>query len=126
MPDGEPLPAIVFNGSVISDPAAMQKLFQEEMPKAEYVLGDFDCHVINPSYVVEGAQGGLAHSGKNMTILLTVSGSVKYGQSRSVEPRGFSETFVLTPNPAASANSRQPSRNVKEWLIQSQNFRLIS
>ena len=124
MPDGKPLPAIVFNGSVIPDPTAMQKLFQEEMPKAEYVVGDFDCHIINPSYVAEGLKGTPATSGKNMTILLTISGFVKYGQSRSVEPHGFSETFVLTPNPAASGNSR--SRNVKEWLIQSHNFRLFS
>ena len=123
MPDGKPLPAIVWNGSVIPDPTAMQKLFQEEMPRAEYVVGDFDCHVINPSYVAEGARSAPAKSGRNMTILLTISGFVKYGQSRSVEPHAFSETFVLTPNPA-SGNSH--SRNFKEWLIQSQSFRLVS
>ena len=124
MPDGKPLPAIVLNGNVIPNPTVMQKLFQEQMPKAEYVPGDYDCHVLNPNYVVEGNQGASPASGKNMTILLTVSGFVKYGQSRSVDPRGFSETFVLTPNPVATKNSR--SRLVKDWLIQSQNFRLVS
>lgn len=126
MPDGKPLPAIVFNGNVIPDPTAMQKMFQEQMPKAEYVPGDYDCHVLNPNYVVDGKQqtSSSVSSGRNMTILLTVSGFVKYGQPRSVEPRGFSETFVLIPNPSASGSGR--SRQGKEWLIQSQNFRLVS
>lgn len=124
MPDGKPLPAILFNGNVIPDPAAMQKLFQEQMPKSEYVPGDYDCHVLNPNYVIESEQAASSASGRNMTILLTVSGFVKYGESRSVEPRGFSETFVLIPNPRAVGSGR--SKHVKDWLIQSQNFRLVS
>lgn len=124
MPDGKPLPAIVFNGNIIPNPATMQSMFQEQMPKAEYVPGDYDCHVLNPNYIVEGVQTASHTSGKNMTILLTVSGSVKYGEARSVEPRGFSETFVLIPNPSAAASGR--SRHVREWLIQSQSFRLVS
>lgn len=124
MPDGKPLPTITFNGNVVPDSTAMQKLFQEQMPRAEYIVGDFDCHVINPNYVAEGKQGASASSGKNMTILLTVSGSVKYGESRQVQAVGFSDIFVLTPNPAAHEGSRP--RNVRDWLIQSQTFRLVS
>ena len=124
MPDGKPLPAIVYNGNVIADPTAMQKLFQEQMPKSEYFSQDYDCHVLNPNYIADGTQGALAASGKNMTILVTVSGYVKYGEARPMEPRAFSETFVLIPNPAAAGKTR--ARHVNEWLIQSQNFRLVT
>ena len=124
MPDGKTLPAIVINGNLVPDRDAVQKLFQGEVPRAEYIIGDLDCHVINPNYVAEGSQGASAASGKNMTILLTVSGSVKYKEARPLPPIGFSDTFVLTPNPAAREKGRQ--RNIKEWLIQSQTFRHVS
>ncbi|KAL9635623.1 MAG: hypothetical protein Q9164_003337 [Protoblastenia rupestris] len=121
MPDGKPLPIIVWNGNVIPDPASLQKLFEEQMPRSYYDVQDYDCHVLNPNYVAEGTQGSNT-PGKNMTILVTVSGYVKYGESRSVTARGFSENFVLVPNTAA-ANTR--GKHLKEWLIQSQNFRLV-
>lgn len=59
-----------------------------------------------------------------MTILVAVSGYVKYGNTKEVKPRGFSETFILVPNPAVAA-SKQRLKNVKEWLIQTQNFRIV-
>ena len=123
MPDGKPLPVIVYNGNVISDPAAMQILFQEQMPQARYEIQDYDCQVVNPHYVAEGTQGSSPASGKNMTILVTVSGQVKFGEHRPPTTRGFSENFVLIPNPAAATNTR--GKQMKGWLIQSQNFRLV-
>ena len=123
MPDGKPLPVIVFNGNVIQDPTAMQTLFQEQMPEARYEIQDYDCQVVNPHYVAEGTQGSSPASGKNMTILVTVSGHVKFGEPRAATVRGFSENFVLIPNPAAATKTR--GKHVKGWLIQSQNFRLV-
>ena len=122
MPDGKPLPAIVFNGNIIPDPISMQSLYQEQMPEARYEVQDYDCQVLNPHYIAEGAQGSAQGNGKNMTILVIVSGYVKYGEIRSANMRGFSESIVLIPNPVAVGNTRKP---VKEWLIQSQNFRLV-
>ena len=123
MPDGKPLPVIVYNGNIIPDPTAMQKLFQEQMPEARYEVQDYDCQVLNPHYIAEGTQGSSPSSGKNMTILVTVSGQVRFGQPRAASMRGFSESFVLIPNPAATANTR--GKHIKAWLIQSQNFRLV-
>lgn len=57
---------------------------------------------------------------KDMSILILVSGTVRYGEDREQPQRGFSETFVLTPNPSADH-----ARGRKDFLIQSQNFRLV-
>ena len=123
MPDGKPLPVIVFNGNVIADPTVMQTMFLEQMPQARYEIQDYDCQVVNPHYVAEGTQSSSPESGKNMTILVTVSGQVKFGEHRPATTRGFSETFVLIPNPVAATNTR--GKHAKGWLIQSQNFRLV-
>ncbi len=101
----------------------MQALFQEQMPEARYEVQDYDCHVLNPHYVAEGQPGHSPASGRNMTILITVSGYVKYGDVRAATMRGFSESIVLIPNPLATGNTK--GKPLKEWLIQSQNFRLV-
>ena len=122
MPDGKPLPVIVYNGNIIPDPTSMQLLFQEQMPETRFEVQDYDCQVLNPHYVAEGAHGSAPSSGKNMTILVTVSGYVKYGEVRPAATRGFSEIFVLIPNPDVVGGRGKLG---KEWLIQSQNFRLV-
>ena len=123
MPDGKPLPVIVYNGSVIANPTAIQTMFEEQMPQARYDVQNYDCQVLNPNYVAEGTQGSSPASGKNMTIMVTVSGTVKFGEPRAANIRAFSENFVLIPNPAAVTNPR--AKHIKGWLIQSQNFRLV-
>ncbi|KAL8730029.1 MAG: hypothetical protein Q9166_004353 [cf. Caloplaca sp. 2 TL-2023] len=124
MPNGKPLPSISFNGTQIPTPAAFQDMFEQQMPQSHYEIQCYDCHVVNPNYIDEGAQGWPAKTGKNMTILVAVSGYVKYGNPKEAEPRGFSETFLLVPNLAA-VGSKQRLKNVKEWLIQTQTFRIV-
>ncbi|KAG8533130.1 uncharacterized protein KY384_001913 [Bacidia gigantensis] len=120
MPDGKPIPIIVWNGNIIQDPSSLQRLFEEQMPKSYYKVQDYDCHVLNPNYDGEALQGGQTTTGKNMSILVTVSGSVKYGDETT--PRGFSESFVLVPN---LNNADHGEKKARQWLIQSQNFRLV-
>ncbi|KAL9025007.1 MAG: hypothetical protein Q9196_006090 [Gyalolechia fulgens] len=124
MPGGKPLPSISFNGNQIPNAEAMQTLFEQQIPPSHYQVQCYDCHVVNPNYIAEGTQGWPAKSGKNMTILVAVSGYVKYGDLKEAKPRGFSESFVLVPNPAVAA-SKQRLKNIKEWLIQTQNFRIV-
>ncbi|MCJ1453373.1 hypothetical protein MMC28_003720 [Mycoblastus sanguinarius] len=125
MPDGKPLPVIVYNGNIIPDPKSMQTLFQEEMPETRYEVQSYDAQVLNPHYVAEGTkETAKPSSGKSMTILVAVSGYVKYGEPRGATMRGFSENFILIPNPAMAERASR-SRNTKEWLIQSQTFRLV-
>ncbi len=124
MPDGKPLPAIVFNGNVIADAAAFQEMFEKQMPPAYYEVQSYDCHTLNPNYTAADAEASSGGSGKNITILLVVSGYVKFGELQDAEMRGFSESFVLVPN---SENTTRKGRGKqgKDWLIQSQNFRLV-
>ncbi|KAI4250227.1 MAG: hypothetical protein L6R40_000400 [Gallowayella cf. fulva] len=124
MPAGKSLPSISFNGTQIPTAAAMQTMFEQQIPQSHYEVQCYDCHVINPSYIMEGTQGWPAKTGKNMTILVAVSGYVKYGNLKEAKPRAFSETFVLVPNTTAAA-TKQRAKNVKEWLIQTQNFRIV-
>lgn len=124
MPDGKPLPAITHNGNVISTAADMQEMFQNQMPAARYEVQSFDCQVINHDYIAANSEGVVSTSGKNMTILVAVSGYVKYGGTRDAALRGFSESFVLVPNYDA-AKAKSQGKKFKDWLIQSQTFRLV-
>ena len=92
------------------------------MPPTYYEVQSYDCQIINQAYptpataATPSAKSSKA-AVKNMSILVIVSGFVRFGPSKDLPQRGFSETFVLVPNPANTAG--------KEWLIQSQNFRLV-
>ncbi|KZF24746.1 NTF2-like protein [Xylona heveae TC161] len=124
MPDGKPIPAIVFNGNIIQTAADFQAMFENQMPPVFYDVQCYDCQVLNPSLVTAGAQTAPPESGKNMTILLMVSGYIRFGELRDGPIRGFSETIVLAPNPEAAAIKGR-GKSVKGWLIQSQNFRMV-
>ena len=120
--DGTSLPIIVFNGNPIPGGAAMQKIF-DEMPPAKYGVQCYDCQVINPNFVTEKCQDKANKSVRNMSILVSVSGYVKFREPREAEMRTFSETFILVPNSATVGGDER--RNQKEWLIQSQTFRFV-
>ena len=124
MPDGKTLPVIVFNGNVLEDATALQNMFLNETPPIRYEVQSYDCQVINPNYVAEGTDSRGGANGRNMTVLVTVSGYVKIGEPQEAEMQQFSETFILVPN--TTIDSLKGRRKVtKEWLIQSQNFRLV-
>lgn len=123
MPDGKPLPIITYNGNVISSSTEIQEMFQNQMPAARFEVQSFDCHVINPSYIAEVPQGSVHTGGKNVSILVTVSGYVKFGELPNVPTHGYSENFVLVPN-ADAVKARGHGK--KDWLIQSQTFRLVT
>lgn len=124
MPDGKPLPAIVWNGNVVKDAATFQDMFVKEMPPSYYDVQSYDSHVINPKYVSAEDATSQQGSPKNMSMLVTVSGYVKYGEDAEAPMNGFSESFVLVPNPENDSTKGRGKRG-KEWLIQSQTFRLV-
>ena len=124
MPDGKPLPVIVFNGNIIPDAISFQAMFEQQMPPTHYEVQSYDCQVVNPNYMAEGVASGSGASGKNMTILIIASGYVKIGEPKEAAMRGFSETFLLVPNPEAAVVKGR-GKHTKEFLIQSQNFRLV-
>ncbi|CAL5873754.1 uncharacterized protein PFLUO_LOCUS8036 [Penicillium psychrofluorescens] len=114
---------ILFNGNPVADGSAVQDIFVNQMPAAHYEVQSFDCQIINRAYPTTTAAGvkpPAQMTVKDMSVLVIVSGHVRYGESRDQPQRGFSETFVLVPNPSSDRAKRR-----KEWLIQSQNFRLV-
>lgn len=114
---------ILFNGNTVADGAAVQDIFVNQMPAAHYEVQSFDCQIINRAYPTAtpaGAKPSTQMGVKDMSILVIVSGHVRYGEGRDQPQRGFSETFVLVPNPSSDRGKRR-----KDWLIQSQNFRLV-
>ncbi|CAI7569950.1 hypothetical protein N7533_001981 [Penicillium manginii] len=114
---------ILFNGNQVADGAAVQEIFTNQMPTAKYEAQSFDCQIINrayPSTTPNGPKPPSEMTVKDMSILVMVSGHVRYGDGSDLPQRGFSETFVLIPNPTSDKGKRR-----KEWLIQSQNFRLV-
>ncbi|KAI4255848.1 MAG: hypothetical protein LQ352_002366 [Teloschistes flavicans] len=124
MTGGKSLPSISFNGDQIRNATALQVMFEDQIPAAYYEVKCYDCHVVNSNYVAENTEGWPPKTGKNMTILVAVSGCVTFGHNDEAKKRGFSETFLLVPNPVAAAN-KQRAKDVKEWIIQTQNFRVV-
>lgn len=129
---GSPIPPadISINGNVVATPADVEILFVSQVPHAHYEVQSYDCQVLNPNYNVGAAEHDIGPdaSGRKMSLLLVVSGSVKYGESlKDARLRGFSESFLLVPNFAAAAAAAPANGGLrpKKWLIQSQNFRLV-
>ncbi|KAJ5207006.1 Nuclear transport factor 2 Eukaryote [Penicillium cf. griseofulvum] len=115
---------ILFNGNRVTDGTAVQEIFTNQMSPTHYEVQSYDCQIINKAYPTILPGGGLKLQSemgvKDMSFLIVVSGFVRYGEGRDQPQRGFSETFVLVPNPSA-----ERTRGRKDWLIESQNFRLV-
>ncbi|QKX62720.1 uncharacterized protein TRUGW13939_09882 [Talaromyces rugulosus] len=110
---------ILFNGNVIADGAAVEEIFTNQLPSARYEIQSVDCQIINKSYpVTTPAETSSKSATKNISILVVVSGYVQYGE-KDAPQHGFSETFVLIPN------TEGKEKNKRDWVIQSQNFRLV-
>lgn len=107
----------------MANPAELQEMFEKQVKKAHYEVGGFDCEVINPNYNVgvDETMLGPDKDGRKISILVIVSGSVRYGDDG--ETRGFTESVVLVPN--WEAQGPKAPKGLKKFLIQSQNFRLV-
>jgi NTF2-related export protein 1/2 len=119
---------IVWNGNVLSDGMAVQEIFAKQLPNSCFDVQSVDCHIINKNYPVPD-QDENATRRKNVkdhiSMVVVVSGSVKLGGSEvENDERGFSETLVLIPN--TNIRRKEHDRNRKDFVIQSQNFRVVA
>ena len=119
-PGTKPTPTIVINGKAFQDGSAVQELFEKQLPPTRYESQCVDCHVLNSNYIQEGQQNTRSPA-STITLLVIVSGIVRFGEDRNNPERQFSETLVLIPN--IHLNPRHA--RAKEFLIQSQNFRIV-
>ncbi len=102
----------------------MQKLFQDGIASVLFDVQGLDAQCLNPNYIPDGTAGGHAMSGKNLTVLVTVNGYVKFGDAKTALTRGFIENFVLIPN-QDSTGPRTRAKQFKDYVIQSQVFRVV-
>ena len=123
-PDGKALPSIVYNGIVRTDGLALQKAFLDELPSVHFDIQAVDSHYLNPNHNSEETNENSANHKKDLTVLIIVSGNVTLGHNAKGETKGFSENFVLTPNKEIT-RARGRGKQTKEWLIQSQIFRVV-
>jgi NTF2-related export protein 1/2 len=122
--DSSQIPTIIFNGNLSNDPLAYRDMLSELGP-ISHDIQCYDCQVINPEYTAtDGATTRSAAEGRHATVAILVSGTIKIGPTREAEVRGFSESFVLAPNPTYTKDRRK--KDAREWLIQSQCFRFVS
>ncbi|KAF2090487.1 nuclear transport factor 2 domain-containing protein [Saccharata proteae CBS 121410] len=126
LPDGKIVPSIVWNGNVFDDPIKFQKMFEAEMPYTFYDVQSLDVQVLNPRLgLPHGAEDNEEQRKKwkdvdNVSLLVMVSGFMRLEERRDGPTKMFSETFVLVPNP-----ERGGKKDVRKWLIQTQNLRYV-
>lgn len=119
---------ISINGAQIETPADYFNLLKEQGNGVTYTAESFDAHVVNPSFeynAPENIPDNQKHErqGDKMSIVVMVTGRIKFGRDRDAPHKMFTETFVLVPN--WEAMQRNPPRGIRKWLIMSQNFRAL-
>ena len=82
-----PTSTILWNGNAFLGGDAYAE-FMTRFPQTSHEVQSFDCHPID-----SGMLTGVSVPGEPPSMILTVSGSVRYGEER--EKRGFSESFLL-------------------------------
>ncbi|KAL3474632.1 hypothetical protein BJX99DRAFT_231344 [Aspergillus californicus] len=116
---GTPASTIMFNGNAVADGHAVQDIFVNQMPPSHYEVQSFDCQIINKQFPTPTTRP--LDPRKDISILVMVSGYVRFGESRDLPQRGFNETIILVPNPSTEPKGKRK----RDWLIQTQNFRLV-
>ena len=120
-------PDISVNGNVCISLPELEALLEKQGQPVHYDVLSFDAQVLNPNFVIgapeslEGTKG--AKDGSKVMFSVQVSGTVKYGRGEGSEEKAFNEVFVLVPHWEAS--DRRAARNVRKFLVSSQNFRTL-
>ncbi|KAF2769292.1 hypothetical protein EJ03DRAFT_98083 [Teratosphaeria nubilosa] len=120
LPNNRSLPHIAYNGEHITDPAAFQQKWENEMP---YTFFDPQClnvHVLNPCIAPLEPGAKKADAEWNVSLSVQVSGSVRLVERKEGPMRGFSDSFILVPGGKEDKGKRGP-----RWVVQSQTFRFV-
>lgn len=95
--------------------------------RVRHEVDSFDAQVLNDDYTL-GAPAHLVEQGPDrhgsrLSLLVSVMGVLHLGTGHDAVRKTFNEVFVLVPN--WDARGRNPPRNVKRYLISSQNYRTL-
>lgn len=125
---------ISINGKVVEGgPAGYEKMLQHQANGKNKIIHEVESYnpvVVNPDFMLArpdnlkvGADAPVFRNNPPVSMNVLVSGEVRYGAGRDAERANFTENFILVPNWDAWA--RNPPRNMKKFLIYSQNFQSL-
>lgn len=139
---------ITINGAHLASPSDYEALLEEQRgsssatngatdpshsrrstgkPRVRYEVDSFDAQVINDDYLIAApdyiTSKGPDKTGGRISILVSVMGILHLDTEPEATRKIFNEVFVLVPN--WDARGRNPPRNVKRFLISSQNYRSL-
>ncbi|KAI9739761.1 MAG: hypothetical protein M1834_006481 [Cirrosporium novae-zelandiae] len=121
-PDGKhKYPFIAINGEVMETSNALKEYLNKMRP-VHYEIQTVDSHIINSQYPL--GEAGSVKPEKDISILAVVSGDVQFGGTESPK-NGFSESFVFVPNKPPKDSKGKGKVAGKDFLIETQNFRVV-
>lgn len=95
--------------------------------RVRYEVDSFDAHVLNDDYCIGAPEHlvskGPDKNGGRISMLVSVMGILHLETEPEPTRKTFNEVFVLVPN--WDARTRNSARNVKRFLISSQNYRSL-
>jgi NTF2-related export protein 1/2 len=117
-------PDISVNGTVVSDAAELVALFEKQGGPVLFDAQSHDAHPVNPHYVL-GASDSDQQSdrGDKLSLAVQVAGTVRFGRGETAVTKAFNDAFVLVPH--WEAQVRNAPKNLRRWLIVSQNTRYL-
>lgn len=118
------LPIINYNGDLSNSGSQFDKKF-EEMPWAFYEAQSVDAHVLNPCIDPDNVKTR-KDAERNMSIAVSINGYLRLGERKDGELKGFADDLVLVPNKeVAGGKGTGKTGEGRQWLIQTQNFRIV-
>lgn len=119
-------PDISVNGTVLGEGGAAElvALLEKQGSPVIFDAQSYDAHPVNPHYVL-GAPDADQQSdrGDKLSFAVQVAGTVRFGRGETAVTKAFNDAFVLVPH--WEAQSRNAPKNLRRFLIVSQNTRYL-
>ena len=118
---------VVFNGIDLADGRAAQDIFEQMTPQSHIEVETIDCQILNTNYlpVANNVSDG-RNAARSCSILVNVGGIFKASNDRNEDEEDFNDSMIIVPNPDSGGHRGPRGPRHKDFLIQTQNFRLLS
>jgi len=120
------VPSIIFNGHEVESGNALQDIFMRQTPRSHADVEAIDCHILNPNYQHPDQVADTRKSKTLMSLLIVVGGIYRASNERGAKDEEFHDTIILVPNPEPAPPRGHRKPGWKEYLIESQTFRLVA
>ena len=118
---------VIFNGIELSDGTAAQDIFERITPQSHIEVDSIDCQILNPNYmpVSNNVSNGRSLA-PSCSILVNIGGIFRASNDRNEEEEDFNDSLIIVPNHDTEGPRTPRTLRHKDYLIQTQNFRLLS